>query len=125
MKTFQGFIVSIIIVLTLFVIAAFASGTIAGYLGLWKKPIIGAFSAFVVVFAGYKTAPKYKKHAAVLWLLAGAVAAYFLSGDSYYPEDHQHAYQLTYIPLIATYVSGIFAVTLCFFLSKKRKTSTE
>jgi hypothetical protein len=121
MKTFLGFIVSIIIVLTLFVVAAFGSGTIAGYIGLWKKPIIGAFSAFIVVLVGYKTAPKYKKHAAVLWLLAGAVAAYFLSGDSYYPEDHQHAYQLTYIPLIATYVSGIIAVIFCFWLSKKRK----
>ncbi len=121
MKTLQGFIVSIIIVLALFVVAAFGSGTIAGYIGLWKKPIIGAFSAFVVVLVGYKTAPKYKEYAAVLWLVAGAIAAYFLSGDSYYPEDHQHAYQLTYIPLITTYVSGIFAVIFCFWLSKKRK----
>jgi hypothetical protein len=121
MKTFQGFIVSFIIVLILFVFAAFASGTIAGYIGLWKKPIIGAFSAFVVVFVGYKTAPKYKNYAAALWLLAGGIAAYFLSGDSYYPEDHQHAYQLTYIPLIATYVSGIFALIFCFWLSQKQR----
>ncbi len=119
MKIVKGFIISIIIVLVVFVIAAFASGTIAGYIGLWKKPIIGACSAFIVVLVGYKTAPKYKKHAAVLWLLSGAIAAFFLSGDSYYPENHQYAYQLTYIPLIATYISGIIAVIFCFWLSKK------
>ena len=119
MSQTKGFILSIVIVVVIFIVTATTAGILAGYVGVWKKPIIGAVAAFCVVVSGYITAPSHKQWAASIWLLVGAIAAWFLSGDSYYPEDHQHAYQLTYIPLVATYLSGVLALCLCWFWHKK------
>lgn len=121
MNQIKGFALSIIIVSVVFVISAFAIGIFTGWLGLWKKPFIGGFSAFCVVLAGYFSAPSHKLSAASIWLFVGAVTAWFLSGDSYYPEDHQHAYQLTFLPLAVTYASGILSLLLCFIWHKNKQ----
>lgn len=116
----KAFALSIIVVIVIFVISAFSAGIIAGYFGVWKKPFIGGAAAFFVVISGYLTAPTRKRLAASIWLVVGAIAAWILAGESYYPEDHQHAYQLTIIPLAATYLSGIFALLLCILWHKNR-----
>lgn len=120
MSQTKGFILSIVIVMVIFIVTASTAGILAGFAGLWKKPIIGAVAAFCVVVSGYISAPSHKQWAAGIWLVVGAIAAWFLSGDSYYPEDHQHAYQLTYIPLVATYLSGLCALLLCLYYHKKQ-----
>jgi len=123
MSQIKGFSLSIILVITLFLISAISAGIAADLMGIWKKPIIGAFAAFCVVMSGYITAPSYKRETALIWLIVGAIAAWFLSGDSVYPEDHEHEYQLTFIPIIATYLSGIFSLLICLVWHKQRNKS--
>ena len=120
MNNFKGFTLSIIIVMISFLISAISAGILADLFSVWKKPIIGAAAAFCVVIAGYYSAPSYKFIACVVWLIIGAVAAWILAGDSYYPEDHMHAYQLTMIPLLATYTSGLIAVIISLINHKKK-----
>ena len=120
MSSVKGFTLSLVIVLIVFVVTATSAGVLAGLAGIWKKPIIGGVAAFCVVLSAYSSAPSHKLLSATVWLIVGAIAAWFLAGDSYYPEDHQHAYQLTIIPLLATYLSGVFALMLCFIWHKKR-----
>ncbi|WP_440874274.1 hypothetical protein [Thalassotalea sp. PLHSN55] len=116
MSQAKGFIVSIIAVITVFVISAVAGGMLADLAGVWKKPFIGSFAAFCVVLTGYFTAPKYKQTAAAIWLAVGAIAAWYLSNTSPYPEDKP-----TLIPLYATYASGIVALVICMLWHKKRE----
>jgi O-antigen ligase len=120
MNQIKGFVLSIVLVIALFLISAISAGIVADVMGVWKKPIIGACAAFCVVMAGYITAPNHKRQAALTWLIVGAIAAWFLSGDSFYPEDHEHEYQLTIIPILATYLSGICALLICLVWHKQR-----
>jgi hypothetical protein len=119
MNQVRGFAFSCVIVVIIFLVSAVSAGLIADFFGVWKKPIIGSFAAFFVVMSGYATAPSHKQIASVVWLIVGAVSAWVLAGDSYYPEDYEHAYQLTIIPLLATYLSGIFALLICMVWHKK------
>lgn len=119
MNQTKAFAFSLVIVITTFVISAILAGLLADFVGIWKKPVIGATAAFCVVISGYVTAPSYKQIAALVWLIVGAISAWILAGDSYYPEDYEHAYQLTIIPIFATYLSGIVALLLCMLWHKK------
>lgn len=119
MNQIRGFIFSCVIVVIVFVVSAIAAGLLADLVGVWKKPVIGSIAAFFVVISGYMTAPSHKQISAIVWLIAGAIAAWFLAGHSYYPEDSAHAYQSTIIPLIATYLSGIGALLICMVWHNK------
>jgi len=119
MDQIKGFTLSIVIVVIIFIISAVGAGVLADLAGVWKKPFIGASAAFFVVITGYITAPSHKQKIAVMWLVIGAISAWFLAGDSYYPEDYEHEYQLTIIPLLATYLSGLFALLICLVWHKK------
>ena len=119
MNQVRGFAFSIVIVIISFLVSAIAAGVLADLASVWKKPIIGSVAAFCVVIFGYVTAPSHKQLAAVVWLIIGAISAWVLAGDSFYPEDHEHAYQLTIIPLLATYLSGLFALLICLLWHKK------
>ena len=125
MHQIKGFAFSIVIVIILFTVSAVMAGYLAGLANVWKKPIIGAVAAFCVVTSGYATAPSHKQIAAVVWLIVGAISAWILAGDSYYPEDSEHAYQLTIIPLLATYLSGIIALLICMLWHKKHNKNTK
>jgi len=120
MNKIRSYFFSFVIVIIAFLVSAIGSGLLADLAGLWKKPFIGATAAFCVVIAGYVTAPSHKQIAAVVWLIAGAISAWFLAGDSFYPEDHVHAYQITIIPIAATYLSGLFALLICLVWHKKQ-----
>jgi len=125
MNQVKGFALSIVIVIISFLFSAIAAGILADLASVWKKPIIGSVAAFCVVISGYATAPSHKQLASVVWLIVGAVSAWVLAGDSFYPEDHEHAYQLTIIPLLATYISGVFAVLICLVWHKKHNKKTN
>jgi len=114
MNQVKGFVLSLVIVITCFVVSAVAAGLLADLAGVWKKPVIGSVAAFCVVIAGYATAPTYKRSASAAWLIIGAIAAWVLSSTSPYPED-----QPTLIPIYATYLSGLVALLLCLVWHKK------
>jgi MFS family permease len=114
MNQVSGFVLSFVIVMITFVLSAIAAGLLADIVGVWKKPVIGATAAFCVVISGYITAPSHKQKASALWLIIGAIAAWYLSNTSPYPED-----QPTLIPLYATYISGFIALLLCIVWHKK------
>jgi hypothetical protein len=114
MNNVTGFLFSFVIVVIIFVVSAFASGYLADLAGIWKKPVIGSSAAFCVVITGYATAPNYKRMAASLWLVAGAIAAWVLTTNSTYPED-----QPSLIPLVLTYLSGLIALLICIIWHKK------
>jgi MFS family permease len=119
MNQAKGFALSFVIVIISFLVSAIVAGILADLAGIWKKPVIGSVAAFCVVISGYVTAPNHKQKASAVWLIVGAVSAWILAGDSYYPEDYEHAYQLTIIPLLATYLSGLFALLICMVWHKK------
>jgi MFS family permease len=119
MNQVKGFAFSFLIVIILFLVSAIAAGLLADLVGVWKKPVIGSVAAFCVVISGYVTAPSHKKTASVVWLIVGAIAAWVLAGNSYYPEDYEHAYQPTLAPLLATYLSGLIALWICMVWHKK------
>lgn len=108
MNQVKGFVISFVIVTITFLISAIAAGLLADLAGVWKKPIIGSVAAFCVVISGYATAPTHKQLASLVWLIIGAIAAWFLSGSSPYPEDKP-----TLTPLFLTYGSGLFALLIC------------
>jgi len=118
MNQVRGFALSFVIVIISFLVSAIAAGILADLAGVWKKPIIGATAAFCVVISAYVTAPSHKQTASAVWLIVGMIAAWFLAGDSYYPEDYEQAYQPTIIPLFATYLSGIVALLICIMWHK-------
>ncbi|WP_019028183.1 hypothetical protein [Colwellia piezophila] len=120
MNQTKGFIASFVIVIIIFLVSAISAAFLADYVGIWKKPVIGAMAAFCVVISAYLTSPSHKRSAAVIWLIVGAISAWFLAGDSFYPEDSEQAYQLTIIPLAATYLSGLFALLICLVWHHKK-----
>jgi hypothetical protein len=115
----KGYVISLIVVILSFLVSAISSAFLAEFIGIWKKPVIGSVAAFCVVISGYATAPNHKINTAVVWLIVGAISAWFLAGDSYYPEDYQSAYQLTIMPILATYLSGFIALLICMVWHKK------
>ncbi|PKG80654.1 hypothetical protein CXF85_21265 [Colwellia sp. 75C3] len=119
MNEVRGFTVSIVIVIIAFLVSAITAGILADLAGVWKKPFIGSSAAFFVVLTGYATAPSHKQIASITWLVVGAIAAWILAGNSYYPEDYTQAYQPTLIPLFATYLSGLIALLICMVWHKK------
>lgn len=102
-----------------FLLAALSSGLLADKLGFWHEPVMGFVSAFVVVISAYLTAPDGKDWISLVAFLIGAVVAWFLVGDSFYPENYFRAYEPTYVPLVATYIGGLIGVILCFVLNRK------
>ena len=119
MNQVSRFAFSCVIVVVTFVVSAIAAGLFADLIGVWKKPIIGSVAAFCVVVSAYVSAPNHKQIAAIVWLIAGAIAAWILAGNSYYPEDFKPGEQPTFIPLILTYLSGLVALFICMVWHKK------
>jgi len=120
----KGYVISVVVVIISFLVSAISAAFLADFIGIWKKPVIGSVAAFCVVISGYATAPNHKINTDVVWLIVGAISAWFLAGDSYYPEDYQSANQLTIIPIIATYLSGSFALLICMVWHKKYNVNT-
>ncbi len=108
MNQVRGFVFSVVIVIIIFLVSAIAAGLLADVIGVWKKPVIGSTAAFCVVISGYVTAPSHKLLAATIWLMVGAIAAWFLSANSPYPED-----QPTLLPMFITYGVGLAALLIC------------
>jgi len=114
MNQVRGFVLSFVIVIITFVVSAISAGLLADLAGIWKKPVIGSIAAFCVVVSAYATAPSHKLKSSAAWLIIGAIAAWFLSSNSPYPED-----QPTLIPMYATYFSGFVALLICMVWHNK------
>lgn len=119
MNQSKAFAFSFAIVIISFLVSVISAAFLADFIGIWKKPVMGSVAAFCVVISGYVSSPSHKQTSATIWLIAGAISAWFLAGDSYYPEDYEYAYQLTIVPLAATYLSGLFALFICLMWHKK------
>ena len=85
----------------------------------WSEPLVGSISAFIVVFYSYLFSPKFKIVCSIVGFLLGAVVASVAPEINWYPECHKLAYEKTYIPLLATYFSGLLTLTYCIYLSKR------
>ena len=86
---------------------------------IWIDPTYGFIAAFCVVLSAYLIAPSAKKWIGIIAFLLGAIAAWFIVGESYYPENYANPYQPTYLPLMVTYCGGLLGVIVCFFLDRK------
>ena len=100
------------LVLTIMVAtAAFADGILRPRL-IWHEPYVGFITAFVVVLTAYIGAPTAKISAASTFFTLGALLAWWILKDSFYPEIHPKAYQQTLIPLFATLAGGVISLGL-------------
>jgi hypothetical protein len=95
-------------------------------LGLWELPVEGFCAAFGVVVSSYLAVPRFKLGFATLALALGALAAWWLLKDSYWPENYPGlAYQPTSLPLRCTYTGGIIGLVIAFVLSWRRANSLK
>lgn len=102
----------------------FASGIacayIALYLHIWPDPVAGFCVAFTVVVISHHIAPHYKSTTATIIFIIGAIAAYKLFGNWFYPEGYEKAYQPTYLPLATTLLGGLIGVVYSLLITKGR-----
>lgn len=99
-------------------VAAGVVGSILGHaLGIWEEPMMGVLAAVAVVFVAYCWAPSRRLAVATCALLAGGCLAWILvKPPSHYPESYgERAYAPTYLPIAATYVSGLAAWLGCLW----------
>ena len=91
-----------------FIVAGFIGAFVADAFQLWYEPVIGFFAAFAVVLSTYLSAPHHKLTSAIAAFFVGAVLAWILLKDSFYPSSYgeELAYTSTYLPLVVTYLGG-------------------
>lgn len=83
------------VAVTVFVVTAIVGFGLFLLFGLWFEPVIGFMAAFTVVLITSLSAPKFEEWVGVLTYCLGAVAAWFLIGDSFYPENYAQPYGRT------------------------------
>lgn len=106
------------VAVTVFVVTAIVGFGLCLLFGLWFEPVIGFMAAFSTVLITSLSAPKFEEWVGVLTYFLGAVAAWYLIGDSFYPENYAQPYEPTNIPIVVTYLGGLLGVALCFFLKR-------
>jgi hypothetical protein len=73
----------------------------------------GFCAAFAVVVVAYLAAPSHKQTASAVAFALGAIVAWHLLEQSFYPENHAaRPYGSTNLPLIATYVGGMLGLAV-------------
>jgi len=77
---------------------------------IWHEPYVGFITAFTVVLTAYIISPCAKISAASTFFAIGALLAWWMLRNSFYPENHPKAYQPTLIPLFMTIAGGIAAL---------------
>lgn len=89
--------------------------------GFWHLPGAGFSAAFAVVVVAYLSAPSHKLHAATAFLLVGAAIAWLLLEPSFYPKSYgdHGAYVRTHLPVIATYVGGLFGLLAAALVQRR------
>ena len=92
---------------------------------IWIDPAYGFIAAFSVVLSAYSIAPSAKQCIGIIAFFVGAIAAWFIVGESYYPENYANPYQPTYLPLMVTYGGGLLGLVVCFFLDRKHHKSLK
>lgn len=105
-----------------FLLSGILGAVLAYALGFWDTPFAGFCAAFAVVLTTYAAVPRFKLTAAAVSLGAGALVAYWLLGNSYWPENYPNAYQPTLVPLWCTYGGGVLGFDFCV-LARARGTA--
>ena len=96
-----------------FVFFGVAGAFLASYTGVWDTPVAGFCAAFGVVVTAFLAAPQLKLATATASFIVGAAVAWWLVGDSFWPEGLPKAYQPTNVPFYCTVAGGAFALLWC------------
>jgi hypothetical protein len=72
--------------------------------------LVNAAGAIAFVVAGAWIAPRHRVIVASGPYVSGALLAWFVLGDWYFPEGDPRAYQPSRIPLVLTLIGGAIAV---------------
>jgi hypothetical protein len=109
-------IISFFAVFGAFFLCGIFGSALASLFGLWDQPISGFFAAFGVVTMAYLSSPNRNKLYSVIVFLLGAIIAWLLIGDSWYPESYtEKAYQPTYLPFLITLFGGFLPLVVIFY----------
>lgn len=96
-----------------FLVSGILGAVLAYTMGFWDTPIAGFCAAFAVVMTSCAAAPRFKLTAAAVSLGAGALVAYWLLRNAYWPENYPNAYEPTLFPLWCTYGGGAVGFAFC------------
>jgi hypothetical protein len=96
-----------------FLFSGLLGATLGSVMGYWDTPIAGFCAAFAVVLSSYAAVHRFKLTVSALALGTGALVAYWLLRNSYWPENFPNAYQPTLFPLWCTYGGGIIGFAFC------------
>jgi hypothetical protein len=117
-NTMQHWTISIFSVAGAFFLCGICGAGTASLFGMWEEPMAGFFAAFGTVSMAYLSAPCRKKQFALIVFLLGALCAWLLIGNSWYPESYPaKAYQPTYLPFVITLFGGLVPLSVILFPS--------
>jgi hypothetical protein len=112
----QQWTISFFAVFGAFFLCGIFGSALASLLGLWDQATSGFFAAFGVVNMAYLSSPNRNKQYSVIVFLLGAICAWLLIGDSWYPESYtEKAYQSTYLPFLITLLGGLLPLVVIFY----------
>ena len=103
------FILTPVVVLTVFFITALFSYDIARIFRIWPDVFVGPVCAASVLVVGFVGAPRRKIATASFIFLVGSYTAWFQI-RGYFPEGGPKAYEFTRIPAIASISTGLLVL---------------
>jgi hypothetical protein len=107
-----------------FLLSGILGAVLGSIMGYWDTPVAGFCAAFAVVLSTYAAVPRFKLAISALAFVTGALVAYWLLRDSYWPENFPNAYQPTLFPLWCTYGGGIIGFAFCLIARARGIQST-
>ena len=117
--------ITILVVLTVFLVSTIAAYILADYLGMWNELATGIIVAPVVVFVAYFRTEKRKIIAASIAYIIGAAASIYILKNGYYPESYEKAYEPTILPLFSTLTSGAVALLIIAITERNKEKKEE
>jgi hypothetical protein len=118
----QQWTISFFAVFGAFFLCGIFGSALASLFGLWDRPISGFFAAFGVVTIAYLSSPSWNKQFSVIVFMLGAICAWLLIGESWYPEHYlDKAYQPTHLPFFITLVGGLLPLAFILYPLRSRR----
>lgn len=115
-------VISLFSIAGAFVICGIGGAAIADLFDIWERPVAGFFAAFGVVTLAYLSAPVRNRSYSTLIFVIGAICAWLITGESWWPEDYvTRAYQPTYMPFIITVTGGLIPLAIILYPAAKDK----
>ena len=115
--------ISIVLLLPFYIVlGGFLSDAISMGTGIWDYYFYAIFIPLIGLLGTWLMAPFYKAYNLVFVYFIGIFLAYLVAFPAFYPENHPHAYGITYTPFTITVVWGaVILCTLIIYEYKKRK----